>query len=116
MKLNLLCFAIYQHLLFLALVVSTVPHHKGSTTGLALSFDDEDSSRTEHRESTSPPSQETEAPKRGLWRTVVEFLLPDAQARLDEYEARIYKRIGDARSNPTLPSDGREQERNKTED
>jgi len=115
MTLNLLCFAIYQHLLFLALIISTVPRHKGITTCLALSSD---ASRTEQLESTSvlsTSSQETEAPKRGLWRTVVEFLLPDAQARLDEYEARMYRRIGEARQDPKLPSEGREQERNKTD-
>jgi hypothetical protein len=115
MKLALISFAIYQHLLFLALIVSTVPHHKGSTTGLALSFDSEDASGTEHRESTSTTSEEIEAPKRGLWRTVFEFLLPDAQARLDEYEARMYRRIGESRPDPTLPSEGRERERNETE-
>src|SRR6478735_439451 len=113
MKFALLCFVIYQHLHFLVLIVSTVPRHKGSTTSLALS---EDVSRTESTPVLSTPSQETEAPKRGLWRTVVEFLLPDAQARLDEYEARMYRRIEEDTPNPTLPSECEKPDMNKTQD
>ena len=93
MKLGLLYFAIYQHLILLALIVSTVPRHKDSTTSLALSTD---ASITEESESTSvlsTISQEPEAPRRGLWRKVVQLIVPDAQARLDEYEASMYGRI-----------------------
>lgn len=78
-----------------------------------------DAPRAEQHESTSVSSitlQETEDPKRSFWKTVVEFLLPDAQARLDEYEARIYRRIEEATPSSTRPSEHRDLDSNETGD